>query len=58
METETSKHNEQRKQLWISAWCASIRHEQCRSANMATVMADQSLRAFDERFEPSTNDKK
>ena len=56
METETSKHNEMRKQLWMNAWCAAIRSEN--RPSMATYSADQALRAFDERFEAPTNDKK
>ena len=56
METELKLHNEMRKQLWISAWCASIRHEN--RPSMATYSANEALKAFDERFEPSINETK
>lgn len=43
-------HEEQRKQLWIKAWCATANTNDCKYTSTATRYADEALKAFDERF--------
>ncbi len=50
---ENSSYNEQRKQLWIKAWCATANANDCKEPNTATRYADEALKAFDERFSQS-----
>lgn len=48
---EKLSHNEQRKQLWSNAWCATANANDCKRPSTATMYADEALKAFDERFQ-------
>lgn len=41
-----------REQVWLTAWAAVARAENCRESSSAKVWADKCLEAFDATFPP------
>ena len=48
--SQRQKHKEQRKELWIRAWCATANANDCKYTSTATKYADTALEEFDKRF--------
>lgn len=48
--TNTKTHQDQRKELWIKAWCATANANDCKHTSTATMYADAALKEFDKRF--------
>ena len=50
MSNIVQSHQEQRKQLWIEAWCSVANANDCKRKSVPTRWADKALKDFDERF--------
>lgn len=44
--------SEELKNVWLQAWCAVARAENCYDSESATRWADEAVKAYKERFAP------